>query len=393
MTLPVADVGRTHAQPSAAGPGDFGTPRRLLKDRDVLALVIGIVVGAGIFRTPALVADVSGSGLIMLSAWALGGLLSIIGALCYAELASAYPHVGGDLHFLRRAYGPRTAFLYGWARFSVIQTGSLALLAYVYGDYISTLVPLGPYSSAIHALFLVVAVSGTNWLGVRVGAGAQSWLTGAEIAGLAAVIVAGLLIAPAAPTMPVVPSDGVGAIGLVMVFVLLTYGGWNEAAYLSAEVEKSPGRMGRLMVIGLGMVTVLYLLVNIAFLRVLGLSGMAGEDAVAAAVMDAAFGASGAALISIIIAVAAVTSANATVITGARSTCALARTVPALRWAGVWQQDRDTPGNAILAQGAGAGRCWRLRTRRLPPGRGIYRACLLGLPAACGIRAVRPASP
>ena len=352
MTLPVADVGRTHAQPSAAGQGDLGTPRRLLKDRDVLALVIGIVVGAGIFRTPALVADVSGSGLIMLSAWALGGVLSIIGALCYAELASAYPHVGGDLHFLRRAYGPRTAFLYGWARFSVIQTGSLALLAYVYGDYISTLIPLGPYSSAIHALVLVVAVSGTNWLGVRVGAGAQSWLTGAEIAGLAAVIVAGLLIAPAAPTMPVVPSDGVGAIGLVMVFVLLTYGGWNEAAYLSAEVEKSPGRMGRLMVIGLGMVTVLYLLVNIAFLRVLGLSGMAGEDAVAAAVMDAAFGASGAALISIIIAVAAVTSANATVITGARSTCALARTVPALRWAGVWQQDRDTPGNAILAQGA-----------------------------------------
>ena len=334
-----------------AAKGTFDTPRRLLKDRDVLALVIGIVIGAGIFRTPALVAEVSSSEVMMLSAWVAGGLLSIVGALCYAELASAYPHVGGDLHFLRRAYGVRTAFLYGWARFSVIQTGSIALLAYLYGDYVATLLPLGPQSSAIHAAILVIAVSGANWLGLRVGANAQAWLTAAEVLGLAAIIVAGLLIAPAAPA-EAFQSEGAGALGLVMVFVLLTYGGWNEAAYLSAEVEKSPGRIGRLMVIGLGLVTVLYLLVNIAFLRVLGMSGMAGTDAVAAAVMGAAFGTSGAAIISLIIAVAAITSANATVITGARSTCALARTVPALRWAGEWRKDRDTPGNAILAQGA-----------------------------------------
>jgi APA family basic amino acid/polyamine antiporter len=345
MNAPLADAAQ------ATGRAELASPRRILKDRDVLALVVGIVVGAGIFRTPALVAEVSGNGTLMLAAWVAGGVLSIIGALCYAELASAYPDLGGDLHFLRRAYGVRTAFLYGWARFSVIQTGSLALLAYVYGDYISTIVPLGPHSSAIHAALLVIVISGTNWLGVRVGAGVQAWLTVAEVMGLAAIIVAGLLMTPSAPTVPVEASSGLGGIGLVMVFVLLTYGGWNEAAYLSAEVEKSPGRLGRLMVIGLGLVTLLYLLVNIAFLRALGLSGMAEEDAVAAAVMGAAFGTTGATLISLIIAVAAVTSANATVMTGARSTCALARTVPALRWAGEWRQDRNTPGNAIIAQG------------------------------------------
>lgn len=338
------------AQPAAEGSG-FGSPRRLLKDRDILALVIGIVVGAGIFRTPALVAEVSGSEMLMLGAWVAGGLLSIVGALCYAELASAYPNMGGDLYFLRRAYGVRTAFLYGWARFSVIQTGSLALLAYVYGDYISTILPLGAQSSAIHAAILVIVISGSNWLGLKVGTKVQTWLTVAEVLGLVAIIVAGLLIAAAAPVVPAEANSGLGAIGLVMVFVLLTYGGWNEAAYLSAEVEKSPGRMGRLMVIGLGLVTVLYFLVNIAFVRALGLSGMAGEDAVAAAVMNAAFGSSGGILISIIIAIAAITSANATVITGARSTCALARTMPALRWAGQWQRERDTPGNAIVAQG------------------------------------------
>lgn len=345
MTAPLA------GSPTGSGAGEqLGTPRRLIRDRDVLALVIGIVVGAGIFRAPALVADVSTSEIMMLSAWIAGGLLSIIGALCYAELASAYPHVGGDLHFLRRAYGLKTAFLYGWARFSVIQTGSIALLAYVYGDYMATLVPLGAQSGAIHAASLVIVISTVNWLGVRFGAGAQNWLTAAEILGLAVIIVAGLFIAPPALAEQSV-SEGTGAFGLVMVFVLLTYGGWSEAAYLSAEVKKSRGHIGRLMVIGLGLVTVLYLLVNLAFLRALGMGGMAETDAVAADAMGAAFGPSGAAIISIIIALAAVTSANATVITGARSTCALARTVPALRWAGVWHQGRDTPGNAILAQG------------------------------------------
>ena len=334
--------GAAEAQPSF--------PRRLLHDRDVLALTVGIVVGAGIFRTPSIVAGMAGSEMVMLLAWVAGGLLSIIGALCYAELASAYPHVGGDYYFLRRAYGPRMAFLYGWARFSVIQTGSIALLAFVFADYAAALLPIGPYSAAIYAAAVVIVVSGTNWLGVRVGAGAQAWLTTAEVLGLVGIIVAGLIVLPEAPQQTMPGGEG-GAIGLIMVLVLLTYGGWNEAVYLSAEVEDAPRRMGRLMVIGLGIVTLLYVLVNFALLRGLGLGGMAESDAVAADLMRQAFGAPGAAFISIAIAIAALTSANATVITGARSTCALARTFPALSWAGRWQEERDTPGNAILIQG------------------------------------------
>jgi len=329
----------------------LGAPRKILKDRDVLALTVGIVVGAGIFRTPALVAQVSSSEAMMIGAWVAGGLLSIIGALCYAELAAAYPHVGGDYYFLRRAYGVRTAFLYGWARFSVIQTGSIALLSYVVGDYAAAMLPIGPQSSAIYAAAVVIAISGANWIGVRVGTTAQAWLTVIEVLGLVLVIAAGLLLLPAVESQPAPASEG-GALGLIMVFVLLTYGGWNEAVYLSAEVENAPRRLGRLMVISLGLVTILYVLANVAFLKVLGLSGMAQSDAIAAEVMRRAFGAPGAAMISLVIVVAALTSANATVITGARSICALARSAPALRWAGRWQGDRDTPGNAILAQAA-----------------------------------------
>jgi amino acid transporter len=122
-----------------------------LSGRDVLALVVGIVIGAGIFRAPALVAGAAPDEASLLLAWLAGGVLSIIGALCYAELAAAFPSIGGDVHFLNRAYGPRLGFLHAWARLAVIQTGSLALLAYVVGDYASVIAPLGPWSSSIYA--------------------------------------------------------------------------------------------------------------------------------------------------------------------------------------------------------------------------------------------------
>src|SRR5918996_1112111 len=124
-------------------------PRPVLGLASVVALIVGTVVGAGIFRTPPLVAANAGSEILLLAAWALGGAISLMGALCYAELASAYPSVGGEYHYLTRAFGEKTGFLFVWARMSVIQTGSIALLAYVLGDYASQLYRLGPHSPAI----------------------------------------------------------------------------------------------------------------------------------------------------------------------------------------------------------------------------------------------------
>jgi amino acid transporter len=138
---------------------------------------------------------------------------------------------------------------------------------------------------------------------------------------------------------------------MMMVFVLLTYGGWSETVYLSMELKGSPRRMGTIMVCGLLIVAVLYLLANIAFLRTLGLEGIAGSDAVAAEVMRRAMGEPGAAVISLVVAIAALTSANATAITGARSTYALGQSFPGLGWLGHWHGRRETPGNALIAQG------------------------------------------
>jgi len=333
-----------------ASPGVEAGPRAVLGVHHAIALCIGVVIGAGIFRVPALVAGASDSELIFLTTWLVGGALSILGALCYAELASAYPSAGGDYHFLRRAYGQRLAFLYGWARLTVIQTGSLAILAYVFADYLTVLFPLGPYSSPIYATALVIILTALNWSGVRQGAGAQLWLTGLEILGIGAVIIAGLMIAPAA--VPQAMGEREGALGLVLIFVLLTYGGWSEVVYVSAELRQTKRRIAPVLLGSLGIITLIYFLVNWAYLRALGLEGIAQSDAVAADVMQIAMGPAGTAFISLVVAIAALTSANATAITGARTSYAIGRDFNTFRWLGKWDTRRNTPGNALLAQGA-----------------------------------------
>lgn len=340
---------RTGQIGQGAGDRRSAGPCPTLGMREVVALTVGIVIGAGIFRTPSLVAGAAGSPEMLLLAWAAGGALSVVGALCYAELASEAPSAGGDYHYLMRAFGPRLAFLYAWARLAVIQTGSIALLAFIFGDYATQLFDLGAGSSAIYASLVVVVVTVLNWAGVRFGTQAQNCLTLVEVLGLLLIVVAGLWLAPAAGRAAA-PS-GETSFGLVMVFVLFTFGGWNEAVYLSAELRDGRRRMGHAMVLSLVVVTLLYLLANLAYLRALGLAGMAQHDAVAAEVMRRALASEGAAIISVVIAVAALTSANATAITGARTAHALGRNFVSLRWLGTWNGARGTPANAVIAQG------------------------------------------
>ncbi|QCO68764.2 amino acid permease [Luteimonas yindakuii] len=337
--------------PGAVAAQRAHPPRPSLGPAAAFAITIGIVVGAGIFRTPSLVAGASSSGTMVLMAWLAGGALSIVGALCYAELATTYPQAGGDYAYLRRAYGARLAFLYAWARLTVIQTGSIVLLAYVIGDYMQQLYDLGAWSSSIYAAATVIVLTALNWWGVRQGTAVQNALTAVEIAGVLLIIVAGLLFAPVAATTRIESGADGSSLGLVLVFVLLTYGGWNEAVYITAEVRDARRWMPRILILSLIAIAALYLLVNLAYLRVLGLDGMAASDAVAADVARAAFGSTGSTLMSAIVVAAALTSANATMITGARSVYAVGRDFPALGFIGRWDQRRGTPRAAMLAQG------------------------------------------
>jgi APA family basic amino acid/polyamine antiporter len=329
-------------------------PEPVLELRDAIALIVGIVVGAGIFKTPSLVAANAGGLWSMLGAWLLGGIVSLVGALCYAELATSCPHAGGDYHFLTRAYGKKLSFLFAWARLAVISTGSIALLAFVFGDYCSRLYSLGGHSSAIYAAAIVIVLSAVNIAGVKSGAATQNWLTALQLLGLLALVLAGLAFVPAAQA--VAPqgdaSPGTAALGLSMVFVLLTYGGWNEAAYISAEVKDGRRNMLRALVFSMLIITALYLLVNLAYLRGLGLAGMARSSVVAADLLQRVWGSAGADSISILIAVSALTSINASILFGARSSYALGRDWPLLGFLGCWNARTGSPARALLLQGA-----------------------------------------
>jgi amino acid transporter len=343
-----------------------GLPRETLGAREAVAIVVGIVIGAGIFKAPSLVAMNSASPGWMLFAWVLGGVISIVGALCYCELATAYPSAGGDYHFLHRAFGRHVSFLFAWSRFAVITTGSIALLAFVFGDYMSQVLPIGPWSAATWGAASILALTWLNVRGVRQGAFTQVLLTGIEVAGLVLVFVAGLVawsmglgasspaaLAAAAPAAAApAAAFSLPAFGLAMVFVLLTFGGWNEAAYISAELRDRQRNMLRVMVGSLLLVTLLYVGANWAYMAGLGLGGMAKSQAVAADLLKIAFGKPGEVAISLMVAIAALTSINATMIVGARSNFAAGRDWEALGKLGVWVDDRGTPVNALLVQGA-----------------------------------------
>ena len=335
-------------------PPQQAAPRRVLSTLDAVVMIIGLVLGAGIFRAPSVVAAGSWSESAFLGLWVLGGAISLVGALCYAELASAYPDAGGEYHFLTRAFGRRAGFMCAWSRMAVVQTGSIAILAYVVGDYAAPLLSGGPSAavSAAVAAGVVVLLTGVNCLGLRLGCRAQYVLTGLEVLGLLAVVVAGFLHTAAPPAGEAAPAASFSGISLAVVFVLLTYGGWSEAAYLSAEVHDRRRGVTRTLAWGIGIITVIYLLANVAYVHGLGLTGLAASSAPAADVVQAALGAGAAAAVSLAIVLAALSSANATMITGARSSYAMGRDVPALAFLGAWRDQRSAPVHALLAQGA-----------------------------------------
>lgn len=339
-------------------PDALAVPQPRLPAGHAIALIVGIVIGAGIFKSPSVVADMSAQPLWMFSAWLLGGLVSVVGALCYAELATAYPHAGGDYHFLGRAYGRSLAFFFAWARFSVITTGSIALLAFILGDYLQVLWPLPGLRPALGgALYAAVAVLLLSWLnlrGLRAGTRTQTVLTVAEIGGLLLIVIAALSLpaadSPPSPAAAALPEPG--AFGLAMVFVLLTFGGWNEAAYISAELKDNQRNMGRVLLASLAIITVLYLLVVWAYWRGLGMDALAASDAVAAALLARAFGTAGESVMAVLVIIATLTSMNATLFVGARTSFAAGRDWPALHRLGVWEPVRGTPANALRAQAA-----------------------------------------
>lgn len=330
-------------------------PKRQLSVWHAMSVCVGMVIGAGIFSTtPVAAANVStGTGLLL--AWGFGGAMSLAGALCFAEMAAAFPDAGGDYFFLYKAYGPRLGFLFAWSRFAVIHTGSMAMLAYVFGDYLGQVIHLGPNGSAIYAALIVMLLVGVNLAGIRFGIHTQVALMSVVLFGLASVGAAGLYISyQGLPPLHAAYAPGAVPVthwGTALVFIFLAYGGWSDAATLSAEMRDSERGIKRALLLGMSVVTALYLLVNWALLRGLGLAGLSVTDAPAAELMLRAFGKPGQLLIVTVVALTSITVLNALLIAGARTTYAAARDTVTLQGLGRWHVVRGTPPAAILAIG------------------------------------------
>src|SRR5690606_22718225 len=182
-------------------------------------------------------------------------------------------------HFLHRAFGRRLSFLFAWARMSIIQTGSIALLAFIVGDYMSELYNIGPYSSPFYASIVVISLTFINIIGVRLGTGTQKLLVGLQFAGLFILLLVGFFLSPSdtVSSAPRILDDPTfkPELGGAMIMVLLTFGGWNEAGYISAEMRGGPKKMATVMIASILVITAIYLLLNLAFLNVLGIDGIA----------------------------------------------------------------------------------------------------------------------
>ena len=329
-------------------------PSRHLSIAYVVMLSVGMVVGAGIFKSPALVAENAGSAGAVYGVWLLGGLISLIGALCYAELSTTYPDAGGDYHFLTLAYGPTLGFAFAWARFAIINTGSIALLGFVIGDYLNLVVHLGPHGPALYALASVVVMTAFNLRGAKAGAVADYVITSFEVLGLLLLtLAAGWLIVQGIPPASTGPGAAVtpAGFGYALVFVLLAFGGWSEMSTLSAEIKDQKHGMVKALIGAILVITTLYMVANWALLRGLGVEALAKSQTPAADLMRLAFGAQAGLILALAVAAVAITSINGTIIVGARTTYAAAGDRPALAWLGQWDPRRDQPAHAIMAQG------------------------------------------
>lgn len=319
-------------------------------------IVMGGIIGAGIFVNPSNVAREVHTPLLVLGAWAIGGAIALVGAFVYAELAALRPRVGGQYAYLRDAYHPIVAFLYGWTLLLVVQTGGMAGAAIICGRYFRELTGIGVPEQVVAGVTLGILTL-VNCLGVRAGSNLQSVLMVTKLAAIAMLIGVGYILVSPAPSMAsAIPGETGGATGLAtaMVPVLFAYGGWQTASFVSGEMRDPKRDLARGMLIGVIGVIVLYLAVTYVCLRVLGVDGLAQTHTPASEVMRKALGDRGGRLIALGIAVSTVGFLSQSVLTAPRVYYAMARDGVFFSAIGKLNPRTRVPVAAIVLQGVWA---------------------------------------
>jgi APA family basic amino acid/polyamine antiporter len=325
---------------------------------DATMLVMGGIVGSGIFMNPSVVARQVHSPLLILGVWLAGGALAMMGAFIWAELATRLPQAGGQYVYLREAYDPSVAFFYGWVLLLVTQTGGMAAVAVTFARYFREISGAGWSDSAIAAIVLF-ALTSINCFGARAGSNVQSALMITKTAAIAAMVVLGFAMGGgelrALPLLDrPVSFSLLTAIGAAMVPVAFAYGGWQTATFVAAELLDPARDLSRGLVAGVAGVVALYLSVNLVCLKVLGAGGLATTTTPASAVMRAALGERGAWWIAVGIAVSTLGFLSQAMLTAPRVYNAMARDGLFFQRVGQLDPRTGAPVTAIVLQGAAA---------------------------------------
>jgi APA family basic amino acid/polyamine antiporter len=341
---------------SAPDTSSHGLARRL-GVFDATMLVMGGIIGSGIFLTPAEVARHVATPLLIVGVWILGGLVALVASFIYAELAGRRPEVGGQYAYLRDAYGPMPAFLYGWALLLVIQSGGMAAVAITFARYFSDLVAL-PLSDNAVALGVLALLSVINCMGVRSGSNIQSGLMVLKILAIAALVVAGLLFAPATGVHAQAAASGsastLAAIGAAMTPVMFSYGGWQTSSFVAGEMRDPRRDLARGLLFGVAGVVLLYTAVAFVCVHALGPAGLGGSKTPATDVMRLALGSKGATFIAIGISISTLGFLSQGMLTAPRVYFAMAEDGLFLRRVAEVSPRTRVPVVAIILQGAAA---------------------------------------
>lgn len=317
---------------------------------DAVSIIVGIIIGVGIFETPPKIFQEVPHPAIAIGVWVLGGILAFLGALCFAELASAYPRSGGEYVYLTRAFGPLTGFLFAWSQLTVTRSGSIAALAYIFGQTTASLFGFQGTAPFVLAAVSVIGLTGVNIIGVRMGTWTQNILTIAKVLGLAALVVAGFVWGDrnvAVPDEPLTPS--VGWFAGAMIFVLWTYSGWHEAAYIVSEAKHRTRNIPLALMIGTAVVTVIYLAVNLALLFALDFEG-AKQERAAVNLVNLVLPTYGARIMDILIMVSSLGAINGMIFTTARISTAFGRDHRLFSTMSHWSKRTKTPVRALGVQ-------------------------------------------
>jgi amino acid transporter len=345
--------------------GNKQSPQRTLSAFDGACIIVGIIIGAGIYQTTPMVAESAGSVQWILGFWVLGGCLALVGALCYVELAMTVTQDGGEYAYLVKAYGKETGSFFAWIEFWIIRPGSTGPMAMLFGNYADKLFPLFPASpdSLMGKMFYAVLATAilltVNLFGLRAGKLTQNALTVFKVLALL-ILVGGSLIAIGLSPDVIVPStveatapqQGQSFDGflLAMVLVMFTYGGWNDMSFVATEIKNPAKNILRALVLGVCTVSVIYLLINIAMLMVLGRAGLAASDTPASDMLKVTIGSGAEKIMALLICITALGAVNGMMFTSARIYHALGNQVSAFAWLGKWNSRLQVPARSLVVQ-------------------------------------------